>query len=434
MYEKPQRRQPASGLVDSSCISTPGNAILSPHDLFSGAEQQPFHDLHYWRDPANQLQAIIAIHSSRLGPALGGCRFMPYPSSNAAQHDALQLARSMSYKCAIHQLPFGGGKAVILRPPEIHDRHALFAAFGEFIETLGGRYIAAMDAGTTVADMDSIAHSTSHVACTSRSTSELGVATGDPAPYTAYGVFQGIRAAVHHQLGQDSIRGLRIGIQGLGHVGMRLAKWLSSEGARLFVSDLDPHLMQRAATEFDAVIVAPADITRLRCDVLAPCALGPVVSEQNITQLKAAIIAGGANNQLASDALAAQLHQRGILYAPDYVINAGGILQLAYINDTQTLARRLHKIYDTLLQLFISADQQHCSALQIANQQAEARLGIAEPKRPAASAADAASHEIRHGGKHYEKRNNKLNNHGDDSQIDAENDQPHQTTRVPGHC
>ncbi|WP_017219796.1 Leu/Phe/Val dehydrogenase [Moritella dasanensis] len=336
-------------------------------DLFDMAEQYPFSDVHFWRDPETQLQAIIAIHSTKLGPAIGGCRMIDYPSTQAAVKDACCLAAGMSYKTAINRLPFGGGKAVILKPKHVTDRRALFASFGRFVESLNGRYITAMDSGTSIADMDVIASQTNHVMCTTTA----GLASGDPSPHTAKGVYYGIKAAVKFKLQQESLSGLHIAIQGVGNVGYALAKLLHNDGAKLTVADPNPLATQRLINEFGAEVVAGDDIYGINCDVFSPCALGQVINAHSIVQFNTSIIAGSANNQLQTPDMTDALAARGILYAPDYVINSGGVLQISYLNKPDVVQHKLAALYDTLLAIFTQAEQQNRSTVNIANGLAE---------------------------------------------------------------
>lgn len=336
-------------------------------DLFDMAEQYPFSDVHFWRDPETQLQAIIAIHSTKLGPAIGGCRMIDYPSTQAAVKDACCLAAGMSYKTAINRLPFGGGKAVILKPKHVTDRRALFASFGRFVESLNGRYITAMDSGTSIADMDVIASQTNHVMCTTTA----GLASGDPSPHTAKGVYYGIKAAVKFKLQQESLSGLHIAIQGVGNVGYALAKLLHNDGAKLTVADPNPLATQRLINEFGAEVVAGDDIYGINCDVFSPCALGQVINAHSIDQFNTSIIAGSANNQLQTPDMTDALAARGILYAPDYVINSGGVLQISYLNKPDVVQHKLAALYDTLLAIFTQAEQQNSSTVNIANGLAE---------------------------------------------------------------
>lgn len=337
------------------------------NDLFDMAEQYPFSDVHFWRDPETQLQAIIAIHSTKLGPAIGGCRMIDYPSTQAAVKDACCLAAGMSYKTAINRLPFGGGKAVILKPKHLTDRKALFASFGRFVESLNGRYITAMDSGTTIADMDVIASQTDHVMCTTTA----GLASGDPSPHTAKGVYYGIKAAVKFKLQRDSLAGLHIAIQGVGNVGYALAKLLHDDGAKLTAADPNVQATQRLIDEFGADIVTGDDLYAVDCDVFSPCALGQVINPNTIERLNTSIIAGSANNQLQSRCMTDVLAAKNILYAPDYVINSGGVLQISYMNKPDVVQHKLAALYDTLLAIFRQAEQQNRSTVDVANSLAE---------------------------------------------------------------
>ncbi|QUM76298.1 Glu/Leu/Phe/Val dehydrogenase [Moritella sp. 24] len=342
-------------------------SFIESTDLFDMAEQHPFSDVHFWRDPETQLQAIIAIHSTKLGPAIGGCRMINYPSTHAAMKDACCLAAGMSYKTAINRLPFGGGKAVILKPPHLTDRKALFASFGRFVESLNGRYITAMDSGTTIDDMDVIASQTNHVMCTTTA----GLASGDPSPHTAKGVYYGIKAAVKFKLQRDSLVGLHIAIQGVGNVGYALARLLHEDGVKLTVSDPNRQATERLVNEFGVDVVSADDIYSVSCDVFSPCALGQIINADSIALLNAAIIAGSANNQLQTPDMITALTNKGILYAPDYVINSGGVLQIAYLNKPDVVQHKLAALYDTLLDIFIQAERQNSSTVAVANRLAE---------------------------------------------------------------
>lgn len=289
--------------------------------MFDMMDAARLEGLHLAQDPATGLKAIIAIHSTRLGPALGGCRYLPYPNDEAAIGDAIRLAQGMSYKAALAGLEQGGGKAVIIRPPHLDNRGALFEAFGRFIESLGGRYITAVDSGTSSADMDCIAQQTRHVTSTTQA--------GDPSPHTALGVFAGIRASAQARLGSDDLEGLRVAVQGLGHVGYALAEQLAAVGAELLVCDLDPGRVQLAVEQLGAHPLAPEALLSTPCDILAPCGLGGVLTSQSVSQLRCAAVAGAANNQLERPEVADELEARGILYAPDYVINSGGLIYVA---------------------------------------------------------------------------------------------------------
>jgi leucine dehydrogenase len=315
-------------------------------DIFEDASFLGFGDIHFKFDPATGLRAIIAIHSTHLGPALGGCRCVSYPSTEDAIVDAMRLARGMTYKSAISGLRQGGGKAVVMRPRQIRDREAYFESFGRFVDELGGRYITAVDSGTSVADMDVIARTTKYVACTSAGSA----GTDDPSPHTAVGVRRGLEAAVKFKVGQSDLDGIHVAIQGVGHVGYPLANQLHERGARLTVSDTSKAAVERCIDEFNADVVAPEDIYDVECDVFSPNALGAVINDDTLSRLRTKIIGGAANNQLAEPRHGDALHQRRILYAPDYVINAGGVIQIA--TDKSVLSEKLSGIYDTLMRIF----------------------------------------------------------------------------------
>ena len=280
----------------------------------------------FCRDAATGLKAIIAIHSTALGPATGGCRLWNYESDDAALHDVLRLSQGMSYKNAMAGLNFGGGKAVIIETPDFNGSEALYEKFGDFVEKLNGDYITAEDVGMSVSIMEIIRRRTSHVFGLPARTGHAG---GDPSPKTAFGVFKGIEAAVGFKLGRDELRGLTVSVQGVGHVGYYLCKYLFEAGAKLIVSDLDEGRVQRVCEEFAATAVPRDEILDQDADVLAPCALGAILDETSIPKLKVSIVGGGANNQLETQADGQRLADAGILYAPDYVINGGGIINVA---------------------------------------------------------------------------------------------------------
>jgi leucine dehydrogenase len=303
--------------------------------------------LHLIVDPLTGLKAVIAVDDCQRGPALGGCRYLAYPDEESAIEDAVRLARNMSYKAVLAGLPQGGGKAVIMRPAHVADRGALFEALGRFIESLGGRYITGVDSGTSSADMDCIAQQTRHVTSTTR--------CGDPSGHTAMGVFAGIRSTAMARLGSDNLEGLRVAIQGLGRVGFGLAEQLHAAGAELLVSDLDKGRVHLAMQQFGAHPVACEALLGTPCDILAPCAIGRALNSQTVAQLRCAAVAGAADSQLVSLQVADQLEARGILYAPDYVINAGGLIHVALQHRGESsgaitdhlagIGRRLTEIY-----------------------------------------------------------------------------------------
>ena len=339
----------------------------------------------FFDDKKTGLKAIIAIHSTALGPACGGTRMYPYASADAALTDALRLARGMSYKNAIADLPLGGGKAVILGNPATDKSDAKFAAYADAINSLGGRYVTAMDVGILPPDMPVIARGTKFIA----GYDQPGKANGDSGPATALGVFLGLKAAVKHRLGVDTTKGLRVAIQGLGKVGMGVAKRLHAEGARLIVADTNGDAVKHAVETLDALAIAPDQIVTCACDVLSPNALGAIFNDQSIPRLHAGVIAGGANNQLARDPHGAMLRDRDILYAPDYVINGGGIIRVAAQIENWSDAeveRRVLGIADTLTAIFTRAAKDGEPTNVIADRMAVER--IARGKKAAAKAAE----------------------------------------------
>ena len=345
--------------------------------VFGELERHGFGEVHFRRDAASGLHAIVAIHDTRMGPALGGCRFVSYPREEDALVDALRLARGMTYKAAITGLGHGGGKSVIIRPKGSFDAVALFRAFGRFVEDLGGRYITAEDSGTSVEDMEVVRSVTRHV---------TGVRVeagggGDPSPFTALGVRRGIEACVQHQLGKASLAGLHVAIQGVGHVGYHVAKELKELGCKLTVADIDAARAERVQRELGATVVAIDSILEVPCDVLAPCALGAVLNDETIARLRTTIVAGAANNQLADAARHGdELHRRGILYAPDYAINAGGLVNVAEEYRGYDGARsreRVLRIFDTILEIAERSKKTQTPTWRVADSMAADRLARA---------------------------------------------------------
>src|SRR5690625_133798 len=321
-------------------------------------------------EPAANYRGIIAIHDTTLGPALGGTRLWNYKSDQEALVDVLRLAQGMTYKAAVAGLNLGGGKAVIIGDPKTTRREALFRAHGRFVESLKGRYITAEDVGVSVDDMDYILMETEHV---------TGIAgrSGDPSPVTAYGVYRGIKAAAKERFGSDSLEGLTIAVQGLGHVGYHLCSDLADEGAKLIVTDIDEERVARIVEEFDAEGVAPEKIYGVDAQVFAPCALGAAINDDTIPEFKFEIIAGSANNQLAEPRHGDELAKKGILYAPDYVINAGGLINVyGELNgwSPEQAKRKAGEIYDTLGQLFDLAREQGITTHLAADRLAERRI------------------------------------------------------------
>lgn len=322
--------------------------------IFEKLAEHRYEQLVFCHDKATGLRAIIAIHDTTLGPALGGCRMWPYATEEEAIIDALRLARGMTYKAAASGLDLGGGKSVIIGDPRRDKSEELFRSFGRYLETLGGRYIVAEDVGTSTEDMEYIRVETSHV---------VGVdvthgGSGDPSPFTALGVLQGMRACVEEVFGDASLDGRTVAVQGLGHVGYHLCRLLGREGARLIVTDLRPEVVERAAREFGAKAVEPDEILSIPCDVFAPCALGAVVNDDTLPHFRCSIIAGSANNVLRDSRHGEALVERGILYAPDYVINAGGLINVAdelegYNEKRAT--KRVMRIYESVKRIIAIA-------------------------------------------------------------------------------
>ena len=314
--------------------------------VFEKLAEYRYEQIVFCHDKATGLRAIIAIHDTTLGPALGGCRMYPYASENEAVVDVLRLARGMTYKAAASGLNLGGGKSVIIGDPQ-EKSEELLRSFGRYIETLGGRYIVAEDVGTSTEDMEHIRIETSHV---------VGVdvthgGSGDPAPFTASGVLHGMHACAEEVFGSPSLEGRTVAVQGLGHVGYRLCELLNEEGANLIFCDLNPEVVERAVREFGAKHVGPDEILSISCDILAPCALGAVVNDESLPEFRCSIIAGSANNILLEARHGVALAERGILYAPDYVINAGGLINVADelegYNQTRA-TKRVARIYDSM--------------------------------------------------------------------------------------
>ena len=340
-----------------------------------------FEDVVLCDDADAGLKAVIAIHDTALGPALGGVRMWRYENERAALDDALRLARGMTSKAAVAGLPLGGGKAVILGDPRRDKSEALFRAFGRMVERLAGRYVTAEDVGTSVEDIATVARETRHVA-------GLADGSGDPSPVTAAGTFHGIRAAARHRFASDDVAGLRVAVQGVGHVGYHLCRLLHGAGADLVVSDVSATMVARAAVEFGAATVAPDAIYDPDVDLFAPCALGGAINRDTVPRLKAAIVAGAANNQLAEPMDGRALHRRGILYAPDYVINAGGLINVSWDvlhrgepYDRAEVLDQVARIDPVLTAIFARAAAEGRPANEVADALARGRL------RPAAAAA-----------------------------------------------
>ena len=331
--------------------------------------------LHFVDQPEHGLRGIIAIHSTHLGPAAGGARFWHYEDADLALTDALRLSRGMSYKNAMAGLPLGGGKAVILAPAERRKSPELLAAFGKAVDRLCGRYITAEDVGMSVADMVEIRRQTKYVAGLPN---EGGVG-GDPGPHTALGTFLGIKAAVKRALGKDSVEGLHIAVQGAGSVATGVAMHAASEGAKLSIADVDGAKAKKLAEMAGGEVVDPAEILFLEADVVSPNALGAILDEESIARLRAPIVAGAANNQLAKPVDGAFLNERGILYAPDYVINAGGIINVCteYLGDgdASLVRERIEAIPQRLEQIWAESAATGRNPAAVADDMAQRLIG-----------------------------------------------------------
>jgi leucine dehydrogenase len=322
------------------------------------------------QDPSCGYFGIIAIHDTTLGPALGGTRFWQYESTEAAVKDALRLSRGMTYKAAVAGVNLGGGKSVIVGDNKRADREALFRAHGRFIESLNGRYISAEDVGTSPSDMEHVRLETKHVA------GLLGL-SGDPSPVTGYGVYQGMKAAAKARWGSESLTGKTVAVQGCGNVASHLAHHLHAEGAQLIVTDIDTEKVKRVVAETGARAVAPAEIYDQKADIYAPCALGATINDDTLKRLKVEIIAGGANNQLAEDRHGEQLEAQGMSYAPDYVINGGGLINVYGEIHGWTAERSKKKageIYEAILRIFEIARREKLPTFRAADRLAEQRI------------------------------------------------------------
>ncbi|WP_196138051.1 Glu/Leu/Phe/Val dehydrogenase [Aliikangiella sp. G2MR2-5] len=330
----------------------------------------------FCRDPESGLSAIICVHSTALGPAVGGCRMWEYNSDEGALIDALRLSRGMSYKNALAGLKMGGGKSVIIGNSKTMKSEALFEAFGKFVNNLNGQYYTAEDVGINPDDMAIVHRKTEYV---------LGLEgrSGDPSPVTAYGVYKGMKAAVKHRLGRDTLEGVKVAVQGLGHVGYYLCEHLRNEGAELFVTDINKESIDRVVDNLGATAVDKDDIYSQDVDVYAPCALGATINDTTIKQLKCSVVAGAANNQLAEDRHGDVLKQKGILYTPDYVINAGGIINVSFEMEggeykKQDALNKVDEIYGTLLEIFGAAEAEGKTTNVVADELARKRIAAAK--------------------------------------------------------
>ena len=341
--------------------------------IFAAMQKYDYEQLVFCQDESSGLNAIICIHDTTLGPALGGTRMWPYAAEEEAVTDVLRLARGMTYKNAAAGLNLGGGKAVIIGDPQKDKSEELFRAFGRFIQGLNGRYITAEDVGTSVADMDLIHLETDYVT----GVSPAYGSSGNPSPVTAYGVYRGMKAAARLAFGQDDLSGKVIAVQGVGNVAYHLCRYLHEEGARLIVTDIREDNLSRAVRDFGAKAVGVSEIYGADCDIFSPCALGAVLNDDTIPLLKARVVAGSANNQLKEDRHGDMLHAKGILYAPDYVINAGGVINVA--DELQGYSRdramkKVEGIYDRLLRVFEIAERDGVTPNKAADRMAEERI------------------------------------------------------------
>jgi len=346
-----------------------------PVEIFEVMVAKEHDQLVFWSDVASGYRGIIAIHDTTLGPALGGTRFWNYASEAEAITDVLRLARGMTYKAAITGLALGGGKSVIIGDNHTTEREPIFRAHGRAVESLGGRYITAADVGTSVDDMEFLRKETEWV-------TGLHGRSGSPAPITAFGVCQGIKACARFRYGQESLEGLHVVVQGLGRVGYHLCQYLAEEGARLSVADIEDDRVQKAVTDFGATAVAPDDVYGTPADIFSPCALGAVINDDTLDALKVDIIAGSANNQLAEPRHGQALHEKGIVYAPDYVINAGGICSVYGELEGWTAEQSMEKaggIYECLFEVLGHALAEDIPTSQAAD--ITARQRIAEARR-----------------------------------------------------
>ncbi|MCY9545346.1 Leu/Phe/Val dehydrogenase [Lysinibacillus xylanilyticus] len=349
-------------------------------EIFKYMEKYDYEQLVFCQDEASGLKAIIAIHDTTLGPALGGARMWTYASEENAIEDALRLARGMTYKNAAAGLNLGGGKTVIIGDPFKDKNEEMFRALGRFIQGLNGRYITAEDVGTTVTDMDLIHEETNYVT----GISPAFGSSGNPSPVTAYGVYRGMKAAAKEAFGSESLEGRTISVQGLGNVAYKLCEYLHNEGAKLVVTDINQAAIDRVVNDFDATAVAPEEIYSQEVDIFAPCALGAILNDETIPQLKAKVIAGSANNQLQDSRHGDYLHELGIVYAPDYVINAGGVINVAdelYGYNSERAMKRVEGIYDSIEKIFEISKRDGIPTYVAANRLAEERIARVSKSR-----------------------------------------------------
>ena len=342
-------------------------------EFFSYMEESDYEQLVFCQDKNSGLKAIIAIHDTTLGPALGGSRMWTYDSEADAIEDALRLAKGMTYKNAAAGLNLGGGKTVIIGDPKKDKNPEMFRAFGRYIQSLNGRYITAEDVGTDEHDMDLIHMETDFVTGTSAGPGS----SGNPSPITGYGIYKGMKAAAMEAFGDASLEGRTVAVQGMGNVAYALSEHLHKEGARLIVTDINENAVKRAIDAFGAEAVSPDEIYSVDCDIYAPCALGAVINDETIPQLKAKVIAGSANNQLKTNEHGHRIHEMGIVYAPDYVINSGGVINVSdELNgyNKQRAMKKVETIYDNLMQVFEISRRDNIPTYIAADRMAEERI------------------------------------------------------------
>ena len=339
-------------------------------------EQRGFEQLCVYSDPEAGLRAFIAIHDTTLGPALGGCRVWPHKTEDEALLDVLRLARAMTYKSAAAGLPFGGGKALIMADPHTDKTEAMFRAFGRFVESLGGRYLTTEDVGTTMRDMEWVAQETEHVT----GLPEHYDSSGDPSQVTGFGVYLGMKACAREVWDTDSLEGRTIALQGFGKVAGALTHHLleEEEGIKLIASDISEEALEHAREHEEITVVGPNELFDVECDIFAPCALGGVLNKGTIPRLKCKIVCGGANNQLAEEQDARRLQERGILYAPDYIVNAGGVINIScevgMLYSEEAAMDKAVRIFDTMSQVIALAKARGTTTAQAADTLAEERL------------------------------------------------------------
>ena len=342
--------------------------------LFDTLAEMGHEEIVMCSDPSVGYKGILAVHSTKLGPALGGTRFWQYATDEEAITDALRLSRGMTYKNAVAGLHLGGGKSIIIGDNKTKDREKIFRAHGRFVDTLGGRYITAEDVGTSTKDMSYVQMETKHVA-------GLAGKSGDPSPVTAHGVFRAVQASANRKWGSDSLEGKTVAVQGCGSVGSYLAKELHEAGAKLIVSDIDPGKTARVEKATGAKVVQGDAIFSADADIFSPCALGGIINDKTIPKLKVQVVAGGANNQLLEERHGDELQRRGILYAPDYVANAGGVINVygeVVGWDAQRALDKADDIYDTILKVFDIAESKKIPTYEAADRLAEQRLAEAK--------------------------------------------------------